>query len=1195
MKKIIKFFSEWTTAKKIKNSGFFDEAFYLKQNPDVESANVDPLLHFIRYGAKEGRSPSAMFDLPRYLSDNPRVDPLTVNPLLDWLDLCVTGQREAPKPIAHVNHEIERNSRILDIYKTIRASGLFDDDYYTTSYPEIIHSPVIFSGKQIDCLLHYIIFGHEENKNPSCEFDTYFYKTQNKNFFTENDGLAAALMHYIQHGRALGLASRPNFSVTLSALNDPNYSSNSRVAVQAHLFYTEFVEDLVAYLEKQIFKFDLYISTTTEANSSFIKNYVNRRLPKQTVIVRVVANRGRDIAPFVDFLALAQDRYDYVCHVHSKKSPHATFGQGWFSWLMTNLFGAPGTVSECVKFMDEHPVCAVLFPDTYSEVKKFATWGGNEERISAILSRFGLCNVTLPRFAQFPAGSMGWYRTKAFIALRNVPFCVDDFEAESGQEEGTLAHVLERALPMIASTAGYEVIRFYRPIAFPALRLDYSYTRVPTPDPIGRRWLRDTPAISVNRAMSLRPLAQCFNPVALEISWIIPDFGLGAGGHMTIFRIVQLLEQFGHRQTIWIQNAYSYSDPETAKTVIRQHYRTIGDRVAVRFLPDNVLQLSGDVLIATDCWTVFPARAAVNFKERFYFIQDFEPSFHPVGDNFLIAEATYRWKFAALCAGEWLRKKAVDYGMWARRWDLASDPEFYYPGVGGLNPDKIGQAKPTFRIAFYCRSYTPRRAVGLGMTAFAELSRRRNDFEIVLFGEDPRERDFSFPFQDLGILSPSKLGELYRQCDLGVAFSATNFSLVPLEMMACGLPVLEIDTESTRTAYPEGTVAFAEGDPLEIADAIESLLANAEWRSNLTEKALDFVSTFSWEVSAKSIESALIERLLDKGYKQINPRAIASPPYHLYRKSSIIIPTYNGGELFQSVLRRVAGQECDFGYDILVIDSSSTDGTAEFAAKFGGSVRCHVIPKNEFQHGRTRNLAISLTDGDFVGVLTQDALPADNRWLENLINAFEVDPLSAGVFGRHAAYAHHSPLIARDINNIFNRFAELGPVFNLDRGLPNFMPRGGVDWRMAMQFYSDNNSAMRRSVWKVLPYPEIEWGEDQVWAWEALKLGFSKVYSDAALVFHSHRASASEQFKIGVAEGEMFSLYFGYDFYHSASIEDDDKWIDRVRICASSNGISEIAINDYVEIVRASIEGRKIGSRRVQESLFHIDLPRRIF
>ena len=145
MKKIIKFFSEWTTAKKIKNSGFFDEAFYLKQNPDVESANVDPLLHFIRYGAKEGRSPSAMFDLPRYLSDNPRVDPLTVNPLLDWLDLCVTGQREAPKPIAHVNHEIERNSRILDIYKTISASGLFDDDYYTTSYPEIIHSHVIFS------------------------------------------------------------------------------------------------------------------------------------------------------------------------------------------------------------------------------------------------------------------------------------------------------------------------------------------------------------------------------------------------------------------------------------------------------------------------------------------------------------------------------------------------------------------------------------------------------------------------------------------------------------------------------------------------------------------------------------------------------------------------------------------------------------------------------------------------------------------------------------------------------------------------------------------------------------------------------------------------------------------------------------------------------------------------------------------
>jgi len=98
---------------------------------------------------------------------------------------------------------------------------------------------------------------------------------------------------------------------------------------------------------------------------------------------------------------------------------------------------------------------------------------------------------------------------------------------------------------------------------------------------------------------------------------------------MTIFRFVEFLERFGHRQTIWIQNLGD--NPGEVKARIQSWYRPVKGNVFVNFLPDDTRQMAGDVIIATDCWTVFPVISTANFKERFYFIQDYEPYFHPAG------------------------------------------------------------------------------------------------------------------------------------------------------------------------------------------------------------------------------------------------------------------------------------------------------------------------------------------------------------------------------------------------------------------------------------------------------------------------------------------------------------------------------------------------------------------------------------
>ena len=79
---------------------------------------------------------------------------------------------------------------------------------------------------------------------------------------------------------------------------------------------------------------------------------------------------------------------------------------------------------------------------------------------------------------------------------------------------------------------------------------------------------------------------------------------------------------------------------------------------------------------------------------------------------------------------------------------------------------------------------------------------------------------------DNGVLSPFELSKLYEACDIGIALSATNYSLVPPEMMASGLPVLELLTESNKIIYPENVVKFAEPSPKGISSAINSLIQN---------------------------------------------------------------------------------------------------------------------------------------------------------------------------------------------------------------------------------------------------------------------------------------------------------------------------------------------------------------------------------
>src|SRR4030042_1234198 len=113
-------------------------------------------------------------------------------------------------------------------------------------------------------------------------------------------------------------------------------------------------------------------------------------------------------------------------------------------------------------------------------------------------------------------------------------------------------------------------------------------------------------------------------------------------------------------------------------------------------------------------------------------------------------------------------------------------------------------------------------------------------------------------------------------------------------------------------------------------------------------------------------------------------------------KISIILLVKNGQATLEEVLKKVFSQAIQEIFEVIAIDSGSTDRSKDILARF--PVRVEKLPPESFNHGETRNLGARLSGGKYLVYLTQDATPQDDKWLGRLIQPFEEDPLVAGAF-----------------------------------------------------------------------------------------------------------------------------------------------------------------------------------------------------
>lgn len=681
------------------------------------------------------------------------------------------------------------------------------------------------------------------------------------------------------------------------------------------------------------------------------------------------------------------------------------------------------------------------------------------------------------------------------------------------------------------------------------------------------------------RKVPTRPLYPSFNPLSLDIHWVIPDFLPGMGGHMTIFRMVRFLEEMGHKQTVWLRSPARRRAPEQVQAEIMEHFQPTSPSVG--FLEDrHPSTMMGDVVIATDRWTAYPVAAMERFKARFYFVQDYEPFFYPIGSEFYLAEQTYRLGLDCLVCSRWLEEKMRGFGNWTGRCHLAFDHETYFSQA---NLPNCSNSVP--RIAFYARYATSRRCVELGMLALELLRRQGVRFEVDFFGSEFLEIEVDYPYVNHGILNHGQLAELYRRATMGIVFSATNYSLIPNEMMACGLPVLELDVESNRSEYPTGCIELVEPEPIAISNAVASLLRDPEKRASLARAGLQWTAQLSWSQSAKELESAIRTRLTaiqgdlntaGQYLARYNRASMATNP-----TASIIIPTFNGGDIFKRVLDAISRQQTPWDYEVIIIDSGSRDDTVEISREFAkvfASTILYAIKNEDFGHGCTRNLGAQLSRGDFLVFLTQDALPADELWLYELVDAVAKDSSIAGAFGRHVAYDSADPFTKRDLEEHFAGLKAF-PLCNRNLDHHRYLI-GDISWRQVLHYFSDNSSCLRRSAWERYPYPDIEFGEDQAWAAIIIENGLSKAYAYDSIVYHSHDYDEAETEARAYTESVFFREMFGYLLCkNEAEFERNLKYLnDRDCRYAEENGISSSLLENRLRLNRARMLGTLRGT-----------------
>lgn len=230
-------------------------------------------------------------------------------------------------------------------------------------------------------------------------------------------------------------------------------ASAPRIAVHFHIFYTDLLEECLGYLRATCLKFDLFITTDSEAK----KKAIEKRLSENyagAFSVLVTHNRGRDIGPMLFGIRRTLLEYDIIGHFHTKRSKTVEWGDHWRRYLFDNLLPPDDQATALIDMLSSDAKIGLISAPPYPLIDRHVGWGDVQDRVSEMLIQCG-CEQRLPSAPSFPVGNMFWARIDAIAPFLQKDWKPEDFEPENDQVSETTAHCVERIWPFVVAKNGF--------------------------------------------------------------------------------------------------------------------------------------------------------------------------------------------------------------------------------------------------------------------------------------------------------------------------------------------------------------------------------------------------------------------------------------------------------------------------------------------------------------------------------------------------------------------------------------------------------------------------------------------------------------------------------------------------------------------------------------------------------------------